>query len=365
MEEHAMTVEGIAVWREASAIDPTLHMRSADWPELERIIVHPQHYSLATLHAKMAKSEPVVFRDCPVALKGPKRFDPDKALLKLMIAGFPKGERARVKMGPAANLRYLEIPQVVARWASGKSVMNVSDLHFRDTKFEAGIDASVLTDCNLLRLGSEDMAIQEMFTLVISTKGAMSDSHSDDPDGSNHCFIGKKLWLAWDTFEGKAKGLEDVSRDTTEGRASFSMRRFLALKSARWFTVARNETLFLPGRMTHKVITLENYIGIGCFYVTLPNCLGTLMRWNKHGPLWTLNSRANDSLVDEITQSATKKIYKLRTAPPRTQEKWGLSYLRRTAKHFDKKTPPAEKSFFLKNQPFVELMNVIGSVRIR
>jgi hypothetical protein len=356
-----MTEETITVWRKASAIDPTLRMRSADWPRLERIVVPPQHYSIATLHDKMAKSEPVVFRDCPVALKGPKRPDPDKALLTLLRNGFPKGERARVKMGPAANLRYLEVPQVITRWASGKSVMNVSDLHFRNTKFEAGINSSALTDGNLLRFGSEDMAMQEMFTLVISTMGAMSDSHSDDPDGNNHCFIGKKLWLAWDTFEGRSKGLEDVSRDTTGGRARFSMSRFLALKSARWFTIGRNQTLFLPGRMTHKVITLENYIGIGCFYVTVPNCLGTLIRWNKHSPLWTLNSRENGSLVDEITRSATRKIYRLGNSSTRTQEKWGLSYLQRAATHFNKKTPPAEKSYVLKNQPFVELMKVVGS----
>jgi len=356
-----MTEEGIALWRQAAAIDKTLNMRPVDWPALEKITVHPQHYSLTKLHNQMAKSEPVVFNDCPVTLKGRKHLDPDKALLELLLTGFPIGERARVKMGPGAHLRSLEVPQIVKRWASGKSVMNVSDLHFRDTKFEEGIESSVLTDGNLLRLGSEDMAAQEMFTLVISTRGAMSDSHSDDPDGSNHCFIGKKLWLAWETFEGKSKGLQDVSRDMTDGRARFSMRRFLALESARWFTVGRNQTLFLPGRMTHKVITLENYVGIGCFYVTLPNCVDTLIRWNKYGPLWSLNSKRNSPLVDDIARAATRKIHKLRTATTQTQEKWGLSHLRRTAKHFDREMSASEKPYFLKNQPFAELMKAISA----
>jgi hypothetical protein len=40
-------------------------------------------------------------------------------------------------------------------------------------------------------------------TLVRPT---FTDSHSDDPDGSNHCFVGRKLWLVWDTFLGIGRG---------------------------------------------------------------------------------------------------------------------------------------------------------------
>jgi hypothetical protein len=356
-----MTEDAIAVWRQAASIDKTLHMRAADWSRLERIAVHPQHYSLAKVHHQMAISEPVVFHDCPVTVKGRKQSNPDKALLELLVSGFPKGERARVKMGPSATMRYMDVPHVIKRWTAGRSVMNVSDLHFRDTKFEKGIESSALTDGNLLRLGNEDVAAQEMLTLVISTKGAMSDSHSDDPDGNNHCFIGKKLWLAWDTFEGKAKGLEDVSRDASNGRASFSMSGFLSLKSACWFTVGRNETLFLPGRMTHKVVTLENYIGIGCFYLTLPNCLATLMRWNKYGPLWSFNSPENASLLDEVTEAATRKIRKLKFASAQTQEKWGLPHLRRAARRLSKEISTSKKFTLFENQPFAELMEAIGS----
>ena len=170
------------------------------------------------------------------------------------------------------------------RWRSGKARINVTDLHIRGTQFEKSVESSVLTDGNILLSGGDAIARQELFTLLLASRGAMSDSHSDDPDGSNHCFVGKKLWLAWDTFEGKAKGLEDVSRDICLMGAKFTMRKFLSLKSACWFIVGKDQTLFLPGRMTHKVITLEPYIGIGCFYVTIPNRLGTLARWNRYGP---------------------------------------------------------------------------------
>jgi len=105
-------------------------------------------------------------------------------------------------------------------------------------------------------------------TLVISSQGNVTDSHSDDPDGSNHCFVGRKLWLAWDTFEGRAAGLQDCSRDLVRERARFDLATFAALPSACWWTVGAGETLFLPGRLTHRVITLEPYIGIGSFYCT-------------------------------------------------------------------------------------------------
>jgi hypothetical protein len=355
-----MTRNDISAWVKAAEIDDTLRMKSADWSRLDRIAVRPQRYSLAKLHKQMERSEPILFRDCPVALKDRKRLDPDKALLELLAAGFPKEERARVKIGPDARIKYLDVQTVIERWRSGKSVMNISDLHFRDTKFAEGIELAALTNGNILCMGNEDIAAQEMLTLVISTSGAMSDSHSDDPDGNNHCFIGKKLWLAWDTFEGKSKGLQDVSRDTSETRAKFSMSKFLSLESACWFTVERNQTLFLPGRMTHKVLTLENYIGIGCFYVTIPNCLRTLMRWNKYGPLWSLNSRKNDSLVDEVTRTAAREVRKLKLAPAQTQDEWGLDHLARAARKFEREIPAGERRSLLKNQAFAELIHAIG-----
>lgn len=39
------------------------------------------------------------------------------------------------------------------------------------------------------------------------------------------------------------------------------------------------QTLFLPGNHTHKVITIERYLGISSFSVSLPNALSSLSRW--------------------------------------------------------------------------------------
>jgi hypothetical protein len=112
-----------------------------------------------------------------------------------------------------------------------------------------------------------------MMTLVVSSCGNVTDSHSDDPDGSNHCFVGRKLWLAWETFEGQKAGLRDCSRDLIVERAHFDLGIFASLKTARWWTVGPGETLFLPGRFSHRVITLESYVGIGSFYFTPVSCL--------------------------------------------------------------------------------------------
>jgi hypothetical protein len=349
-----MTEEQITTWKEAASIDEGLRMRSADWSRLDAIRIRPKRFALNTLHRKMFASEPVIFTDCPIALKGEDRSD--AALIKLIEHGFPVNDRARVKTGIEARMRYMSIPHVMKRWQSSRAIMNVSDLHFRGTPFEKGIDASVLTHGNILRAGSEDMAAQEMFTLVISTKGAMSDSHSDDPDGSNHCFIGKKLWLAWETFEGRSKGLEDVSRDTCEASAQFSMKQFLSLKSACWFTVSRGQTLFLPGRLTHKVITLENYIGLGCFYVTLPNCVGSVVRWEKYGPLWALNSKQNDHILEEIARVAAKKARKISQASISTRTQWGFDYFRRAIVKLSKHGTPNDRDGLLSKSSVSKLL---------
>ena len=69
----------------------------------------------------------------------------------------------------------------------------------------------------------------------------------------------------WDTQEGRKAGLEDVERDIVYGRAAFDLPTFCKLDSARWLTVGPEETLFLPGRFTHRVVTVERYLGFGSF----------------------------------------------------------------------------------------------------
>lgn len=357
-----MPCKDIAIWQAAEAVDETLGIRPADSERLDAIRVRPARFSLDRLQRHMESSQPVVFRDCPVSVKTSAGQDTVEALVALILAGFPEDQRARVKTGRDARIRLLDVPELVRRWKSGKPRINVTDLHIRGTRFEDGIESSVLTDGNILLEGSQAIARQELFTLLMATRGAMSDSHSDDPDGSNHCFVGQKLWLAWDTFEGKAKGLEDVSRDTCRARPHFSMRKFFSLKSARWFTVEKNQTLFLPGRMTHKVITLEPYIGVGCFYITLPNCLGTLARWNRYGPLWSLDAKKNDSLVGEIAVAVIATIERMRPAPAQERTRVGFRYLKLARERFEREVPASERSRLRKIPSFARLLSVVGAI---
>jgi hypothetical protein len=168
-----------------------------------------------------------------------------------------------------------------------------------------------------------------MLTMVISSAGVYTDSHSDSPDGSNHCFVGKKLWLVWDTFEGIAKGLEDFERADIEGQAAFSISAFLSIPSARWFTVEDGQTLFLPGHLTHKVVTLKDYLGIGSFFCMLPSYWRTLARWTEHAPLFALNARPGErmTLVDLITRLAIRKVRWLAGRPGHERDRWGVRYL--------------------------------------
>ena len=144
------------------------------------------------------------------------------------------------------------------------------------------IDCSHLSSFNLLAGAPDPIGTEEILTMVVSSAGTLSDSHTDDPDGSNHCFAGEKLWLVWHTFQGLAQGLEDVERcDVFGDRAAFSLAGFLAVPGSRWFVVRPGLTLFLPGHLRHKVITLERYLGVGSFFVMLPSYLCTLLRLDQ------------------------------------------------------------------------------------
>jgi hypothetical protein len=178
------------------------------------------------------------------------------------------------------------IEELLRRWISGRARVNVTDLHIRGTKVLRSIDCSSLSDFSILAEARGAVGEEEMLTMVVSSAGTFTDSHTDDPDGSNHCFIGRKLWLVWDTFLGLSRKLEDVERCRLYTRdAAFSMSGFLSVPGSCWFVVEPGQTLFLPGQLTHRVITLESYLGVGSFFVMLPSYLRTLARWTEHTPL--------------------------------------------------------------------------------
>ncbi len=290
-------------------------------------LVPVERFSRARLFHHMSRQEPALFHSChvPLRAKGETR-----AILLRYLRDSPLADaNVPVWVGPSLVRRRLHVREIADRWDRGRGILGITDLHIRDTAMERLIDTRVLRDFNVLLCGSPGMEDQEKLTLVISTKGYVTDSHSDDPDGSNHCFVGMKLWLMWDTFEGLSHGLEDVERVEVYGQCRFDLDTFLALNSSRWLTISEGQTLFLPGSLTHKVYTMEDYLGVGGFYVGLPNCVQTLARWIEHGPLWSLADADGrcENLLNEITDASISKAIETRRSSARVQRRWGLPEL--------------------------------------
>jgi hypothetical protein len=321
-------------WEQARRIDPTLDVSRCDLAALNRRRLRPVAFSRDVLFSCMARGEPVIFDDLPVPVRGEERVGVRAAVLRALMHGFPGDRKIRVRCGPSEQEKNLVIGELLRRWSGTSARVNVTDLHIRGTKVMQRIDCSRLSDFNILAEARGDVGAQEMLTMVVSSAGAATDSHSDDPDGSNHCFVGRKLWLVWDTFLGLSRGLEDVERCTVTARASFDIRRFLAIPLSRWFIVETGQTLFLPGHLTHKVVTLEDYLGVGSFFVMLPSYLRTLSRWIQNTPLWAIDGRPECrlELVDRITRRVTEKMHLLAHASQQERARWGVEYLYAAAK---------------------------------
>jgi hypothetical protein len=274
---------------------------------------------------------------------GQQRLGVEAALNAALLRGFGDEPCARAQVGPQRARRHLRVAELMRRWHSGRHLVSVTDLHVRGTPLARQIDTRALSAFNLLPRGNPAMQRQEMMTLVISSAGNVTDSHSDDPDGSNHCFVGRKLWLAWDTFEGRAAGLQDCEREPVDGQARFTMAAFCSVPSARWWTIEDGQTLFLPGRYTHKVVTLAPYIGIGSFYVTPASCLDSLMRWYVNGPLWggpeADPDGDNAGLVDAIVRTMQRRTEALAGAPAAQRQAWGFGHAAAGARAWRRRWP--------------------------
>lgn len=321
-----------ADWDLAATVDPSLKVRPHMQAALARRQVPVVRYSRDRLFTSMVNGSPVIFNDFRVPLRG-KRFRDNKAELADACARlFPEGERVRVRAGPSHQRSYLLTPDLIRRWNGKRAVVNITDLRVRNTPLTKLIDTAPLSAFNLLpRSRRADIQSLELLTLVISAAKGFSDSHTDDLDGSNHCFFGRKLWLVWDELSGLANGLEDVERCTVYDRAAFDMDVFLSLPSARWFVISEGQTLFLPANYAHKVVTLEHYLGIGSFFVMLPDYLRTLIYWQQLPPTWSITSPRyqRKCRVETVTDAVTNRVRSLMKAPAGLRRSWGLDHLRR------------------------------------
>lgn len=329
---------GMNAWEVAAASDDTLGNWRRYGKQLARKRISPLRFSRSRLFSALIDQQPVIFANLriPIGHGARSRLD---ALFAALEQGAPSAERIRIRTGAADTQRYVPAGELVARWRRGTSTFCVTDFHFRGTRLESLIDLTPLSDFNLLAQEKSAGADQEMMTLVLSSKGALTDSHSDDPDGSNHCVSGHKLWLVWDTQEGCRAGLQDVERNDVYGKAALDLDTFCQLKTSRWFSIRSGHTLFLPGCFTHKVITIERYAGFGSFCVALPNYLQTITRWTCLPPLWN-RYKSERQLVQKLTMEALARLQKLEAAGKKQRLVWGIPQLAMGMQNWLQLTPP-------------------------
>jgi hypothetical protein len=323
--------------QQAGKYDQTLKVDRGFWPRMMRRFVPPSCYTREAHFSHMVAGEPIVVEGFPSPARGPIRHlaaeEAGEAIIDWMLSCKEPGKH-RVYSGPAGSRRQYTLPEIARKWRADRTRLGVTDLHIRETRLEEIIDPADLSAFNLLCRSSDRARAQEMFSFVISSQGYLTDSHSDAPDSSNYCFIGKKLWLAWDTYEGMKHGLEDVERMPLTTKPRFDLHSWLALRSARWLLVNPGQTLFLPANLTHKVITLERYVGVGGFYLALPNCLRLLAYWIDRVPLWSKRDATgrNDELIGDIAKTVRDTILQLRDAPQEERRKLGWDYLEEAAR---------------------------------
>jgi len=313
------------VWDAAAQFDETVTMTSRLAGRLAAKRIEPMPYARAPLFERMLLREPSLFSNFPLPegeAADPRPSGPRVA--QEIRAGFPRAKRARVRVRQA--IEYLPIPGVMDRWARARSVFGVTDLHYIGTRFDDRVDTRNLNNFNLLPRGTQGFQSQD--SLVISSRGAISDSHSDDHSGSNHCFTGAKLWLLWDTLEGLENGVEDAEHCEVYGRAAFDLAAFSAMRSSRWIFIGPGQTMFIPGNLTHKVITLEKYLGLGSFHAGLPGFVDLLIRWTQLRPIWASTAADHPCSVEFLTRRAIRKIRDLAEAGRSERHRWGLPHLK-------------------------------------
>lgn len=333
-----------AVFDEAARFDPTLQLTASGKKRLASRYVHPEDYTRRTLFNAMLVAEPCVLRGYNVPLQPQLKTLPGDHVAQAIMDWFADkadDQKFRVYTGPTGVRRQLTLAEIAEKWHRNRTRFGVTDLHIRNSALEEIIAADQISSFNLLRRSTPVAQTLEMFSYVISSYGHVTDSHSDAPDSTNYCITGKKLWLAWDTYEGAKAGLQDVERVAVPAQARFDMDAWLALPSARWLLDEPGHTLFLPANMTHKVVTLGRYIGVGGFYISLPNCLRLMAHWNLHIPLWSKRDAAGeyDFLLSDIAETVRAAILDAPLMSQAERELLGCDYLNASARHFIETCP--------------------------
>jgi len=352
----------LKLWQGAAQIDPTLSMRSRLCEPLLKKQIRATRFSWDRLYQRMVRGEPSLFSGFNVPVQQGRSDNATDAIVNALLRS-EGGSRWRVSKGADQQWTRMPVSEFVLKWRNANSIVSVTDLPLRGTPLKKRIDTSSIERANVLASPNENIAEQEMLTLVMSSAGSYTDSHSDAPDGWNRCFEGKKLWLVWETFEGLGNGLEDIERSDVYETAAFDIRTFVDLPSARWFLVEQGQTLFLPANYTHKVVTLKRYIGIGSFVVLPAAYLRNLLHWKKHRPLWESGEfpQQNLGLVQLITQAVTRRIRRLAKQRIDHGDRCGLERLHRAVKRWHRDGPANEKQLLMSDAVSKKFLTTVGN----
>ncbi len=343
-----MTIEE---WNRAAETDTTLQLSNGITEKLSRFELRPCRYSRNTLFSSMIRQEPVIFNNFPLRYTMQPFFE--KGNLTVILKDlFKHAPKTLTRIGKAKYVRYLPVQEVVDKWQQGNTVLSANDVFFRTLRLDKVFDCASISDFNIIPGTPPGINYIEVATLLMGTPGCFTDSHSDDPDGSNYCIRGKKLWFVWDRQEGRKYGLEDCEYDEVYTQAKFDLKAFMKMHSAKWFTIGEGQTLFLPGNFTHKVITLEQYLGISSFYFGLPNALCSLSRWKFNGTVMV-----NEKIQQELIKILLLQLEKTATGNRAYKQQWGFYHLGEAITTWRKKYTKAKQKTLCADPLFNTLLD--------
>ncbi len=348
-----------SLWDSAAEIDPTLRVTSAAARNLRALELRPRHYTRRRFFSAMARQEVMVYDDFPLRRSLRRFFPDDEQLADRLRHLFQRSRPTLAKLGPSKKPQYLPVREVIAHWEVGRRVISANDVFYRHLKLDRKFDCAAIADFSILPTAPPRIRRLEVATLLMGTAGCMTDSHADDPDGSNHCIAGTKLWLIWDRREGQRHGLQDCEYDTVYAQAAFDLRTFTKLRSARWFLMGEGRTLFMPGNHTHKVITLERYLGISSFYVGLPNALSSVSRWKLHGTIMITDAHRNT-----IMRMLIRQLDRVAAGQRALKLQWGFDHLGEALEHWETAHTADERNRLRADPVFRELQERIADAAL-
>lgn len=334
--------ETLGIFQEANRFDDSLGLGTIELSHLSKKRIVSTSFSFDHLFKNLSESQPCLYFDYESDEPGNSYgLGMSKAELLPVLRETEEPFQYKINRELDKEPVKLTIRELMQEWEKDDQYLRVTNIHLRSIDLIDTIKLDRICPFNLLVRGNEDLKKLEMMTLMVSTTGAITESHSDDADVNNHCVTGRKLWLCWDASEGMKAGLEDCEKMDVFGKPEFEMETFLQLASSYWVLVSEGDTLFLPGNYVHKVITLEKYVGVGGFFVSFPTLLNTFGRWlgrqrefQRKDTLYRrrLGIDVAESIERSLLNTSQKIFYKRLNVDEAIEDLLGINYFRMSVK---------------------------------